>query len=184
MHPRIRSLLLLLVGVAAVAGIASRLSADNPHSHHVLVGIPGEDRFAPFAIQIQAGDTVDWVNSDTDDHTVVSNDAINTANPQNIDVVVPGTDSNNGNPGVFSITFHDPGMWNYYCRFHSTPNTEYNQPFAPGPNGGIQTDKDPSKCNPPGSPTDTCDFGTPMMGVIMIMPHGHGDAPVKVERGD
>ena len=69
---------------------------------------------------------------------------------------------------ALSITFHDAGMWNYYCRFHSTPNDEYHQPFAPGPNGGIQSLKDPALCNPAGS--DTCNFGTPMMGVITILP--------------
>lgn len=178
MRSPIRYLLILLVGLGAAAGIASRLSAEKPDHHHSLVGIPGEDRFTPFAIQIRAGDTVDWVNNDTDDHTVVSNDAINTAGPHNINVVVPGTDSNGGKPGVFSITFHDPGMWNYYCRFHSTPNDEYHQPFAPGPDGGIQGTKDPTLCDPAG--TDTCNFGTPMMGVITIMPrhdddHGDGD---------
>lgn len=169
MRTRTRSLLLVLVGVAAAAGLSSRLRADDDHHrHHVVVGIPGEDRFSPFAIQIHPGDTVDWINSDTDDHTVVSNDAVNTAGPKNVDVVVPGTDHNNGNPGVFSITFHDVGMFNYYCRFHSTPNDEYHQPFAPGPDGGIQTQKDPTLCDPAG--TDTCDFGTPMMGVVVIVP--------------
>jgi len=169
MRLRVRGLLLLTLGLAVLVGVASRLSAEKAKSHHTLVGIPAEDRFAPFAIQIRQGDTVDWVNNDTDDHTVVSNDAINTANPKNIDVIVPGTDSNGGQPGTFSITFHDPGIWNYYCRFHSTLNDEYHQPFAPGPRGGIQTTKDPSMCDPAGS--DTCDFGTPMMGVITILPH-------------
>jgi plastocyanin len=179
MRPRIRLLLLLVLAVGAIALVATRLRADNPHNHHTVVGVPGEDRFVPFAIQIHTGDTVDWVNSDTDDHTVVSNDAINTANPQNINVVVPGTDHNNGNPGIFSITFHQAGMWNYYCRFHSTPNMENHQPFAPGPNGGIQTDKDPTLCDPAG--TDTCDFGTPMMGVVVILPK-HEDDTQSLER--
>jgi plastocyanin len=172
MRKPIRRVLLVLLGLGVLVAAASRLPADKPASHHKLVGIPGEDRFAPFAIQIHAGDTVDWVNSDTDDHTVVSNDAINTVGPKNIDVIVPGTDSNGGQPGTFSITFHHAGMWNYYCRFHSTPNDEYHQPFAPGPDGGIQTTKDPTLCSPAG--TDTCDFGTPMMGVITVLPN-HGD---------
>jgi plastocyanin len=173
MRSRTRSLLLFVLGLGVAVGLASRLRADDEHhhQHHTVVGVPGEDRFVPFAIQIHAGDTVDWVNSDTDDHTVVSNDALNTAGPQNVNVVVVGTDHNNGNPGTFSITFHDAGMWNYYCRFHSTPNDEYHQPFAPGPDGGIQTDKDPALCDPAG--TDHCNFGTPMMGVIVILPHGH-----------
>jgi plastocyanin len=179
MRPSIRYALVLLTGLGVAAGVASRLSAEKPEGHHTLVGIPGEDRFAPFAIQIHAGDTVDWVNNDTDDHTVVSNDAINTANPKNISVIVPGTVNNGGQPGVFSITFHDSGMWNYYCRFHSTPNDEYHQPFAPGPDGGIQSDKDPTLCDPAG--TDHCNFGTPMMGVIVILPK-HDKETEDVER--
>ena len=165
----VRQLLVLVLAVVAAAAVASRLAAEKTHGHHhKLVAIPSEDRFSPFAIQIRAGDTVDWVNNDTDDHTVVSNDAVNTAGPKSVDMIIPGTDNNGGKPGTFSITFHEAGMWNYFCRFHSTPNTEFHQPFAPGPDGGIQTTKVPSLCSPPGS--DTCNFGTPMMGVIAILP--------------
>jgi plastocyanin len=38
--------------------------------------MPEEDRFTPFALTIHAGDTVQWVNNDTDDHTVVSARAV------------------------------------------------------------------------------------------------------------
>jgi plastocyanin len=178
MRSPVRPLFLVLLSFGVLAGVGSRLSAERPQSHHVLVSIPEQDRFYPFAIQIQAGDTVDWVNSDTDDHTVVSNDALNTANPKNVDVVVLGTVNNGGQPGVFSITFHDSGIWNYYCRFHSmVMDDQFHQPFAPGPRGGIQTEKDPTLCDPPG--TDTCNFGTPMMGVITILPH-HSEDTVSV----
>lgn len=38
----------------------------------------------------------------------------------------------------------------------------------------IQTEKDPALCAPAGS--DTCNFGTPMMGVTTILPRKrHGD---------
>ena len=34
--------------------------------------VPDEDRFTPFAITVRVGQTVQWVNQDTDDHTLVS----------------------------------------------------------------------------------------------------------------
>jgi plastocyanin len=40
-----------------------------------MVIVPEEDRFTPFALTIHPGETVRWVNEDTDDHTVVSDDA-------------------------------------------------------------------------------------------------------------
>jgi hypothetical protein len=44
---------------------------------------------------------------------------------------------------------------------------------SPGPKGGIQGEKDPTACNPAG--TDTCNFGTPMMGVITVLPRHHDE---------
>jgi plastocyanin len=149
---------------------ASRVAADDIKPRlHQLVAVPEADRFTPFALTIRAGDTVEWVNNDSDDHTVVSDDAVNTAGPNHIDELIPGTEASGGRPAAepFRITFHDPGQWVYYCRFHSHLD-EYNQPNAPGPDGGIQGEKDPTMCDPAG--TETCNFGTPMMGVITILP--------------
>lgn len=126
---------------------------DNPHRVHVVV--PGEDRFTPFNMTIHAGELVVWVNQDTDDHTVVSDDNFNSTGPRKIDVVVPGTDSNGGKPGRFAIHFSEPGTFLYHCRFHSHLDSAQ-QPAAPGPDGGIQ--------DPDGN------FGTPMMGVITVLP--------------
>ena len=151
----------------------SRAAADDDKPKlHQLIAVPEEDRFTPFALTIRAGDTVEWVNNDSDDHTVVSDDAVNTAGPNHIDVVIPGTGGLT-RPAAepFQITFHDPGLWVYYCRFHSHLD-EFHQPNAPGPDGGIQGEKDPTKCDPAG--TDSCNFGTPMMGVITVLPRGHG----------
>src|SRR5262249_39138344 len=161
---------LTLFVLASLLVLTARSSADNDKpKHHKLVAVPGEDRFTPFALTISVGDTVDWMNDDTDDHTVVSDDAVNNVGPTGIDHLLPGTDSNGGVPGMFSITFHDPGQWVYFCRFHAHLDN-FNQPNSPGPLGGIQNEKDPPFCDPAG--TDTCNFGTPMMGVITILP-GH-----------
>ena len=57
----------------------------------------------------------------------------------------------------FALRFDRPGVFVYYCRFHSMLDDDH-QPKAPGPNGGIQDDNG--------------NFGTPMMGVITVLPRG------------
>jgi plastocyanin len=122
--------------------------------------VPGEDRFFPLALTIRAGDCVQWVNQDTDDHTVVSDDAFNTAGNKGTDHLLPGTDSNGGKPGTFVLRFNKSGTFVYYCRFHSHLDGD-SQPIAPGPDGGIQD--------------ASGNFGTPMMGVITVKRHGEND---------
>ncbi|HEX4825427.1 MAG TPA: plastocyanin/azurin family copper-binding protein [Candidatus Polarisedimenticolaceae bacterium] len=146
----------MAVLLAFGALIAGALPAAAHSKTHQQVIVPGEDRFKPFSITIHVGDTVEWINADTDDHTVVSNDVFNTTGDKNVDMLVPGTDNNNGSPGTFKLKFTKTGVWNYYCRFHSMLDDEH-QPTAPGPMGGIQ---DPTTGN----------YGTPMMGVVTVVP--------------
>jgi plastocyanin len=126
-------------------------SADASATRAVVV--PREDRFAPFAVTVRVGDTVQWINTDTDDHTVVSDDAFNTAGHQGTNQLLPGTDAGGGQPGRLSLRFDRPGTFVYYCRFHARLD-RFSQPVAPGPDGGIQ---DPSG-----------NFGTPMMGIVTV----------------
>ena len=128
--------------------------ADNKHRVHRMVVVPEEDRFDPFALKIHVGDSVEWMNMDTDDHTVVSDDPFNTAGHQGLNVLLPGTNSNGGKPGKFTLRFQHAGTFVYYCRFHSHLD-EHAQPAAPGPDGGIQDGNG--------------NFGTPMMGVITVL---------------
>ena len=128
--------------------------ADDKTRVHQMVVVPLEDRFDPFSLRIDVGATVEWMNMDTDDHTVVSDDHFNTAGHRGLNVLLPGTDSTGGTPGKFTLRFLRPGTFVYYCRFHSHLD-EHAQPAAPGPNGGIQDSNG--------------NFGTPMMGVITVM---------------
>src|SRR5215831_9824810 len=64
--------------------------------------VPDEDRFEPFGLTIHVGDTVEWVNTDTDDHTVVSDNALNSIRTGRINHKILGTDNNGGQPGTFS----------------------------------------------------------------------------------
>src|SRR5262249_15021649 len=107
-------------------GLARAAEHDNVRQQII---VPGEDRFTPFALTIEVGDTVEWINEDTDDHTVVSDDVFNTTGPVGLNHLLPGTVSNNGKPGKFRIHFNHPGTFVYFCRFHSKLNGE-NQPVA------------------------------------------------------
>jgi plastocyanin len=131
------------------ADASGRPTAPKP----VTINIPGEDRFTPFAVTVSVGQPVQWVNGDTDDHTVVADDAFTTAGHDDVNHLITGTASPNG-AGQFTLVFNHPGTFVYYCRFHAHLD-QFNQPVAPGPKGGIQDPK-------------TGNFGTPMMGVITV----------------
>jgi plastocyanin len=154
MHDSKRIAMIVMMTLALVAS-AHRIGADD-HSMQQQVIVPQEDRFAPFAVTIHAGDSVRWVNSDTDDHTVVSDDFFNTAGHHGTNHLLKGTDSNGGRPGSFVLRFEHPGTFVFYCRFHAHLDGAH-QPAAPGDRGGIQ---DPQTGN----------FGTPMMGVVVVLP--------------
>jgi plastocyanin len=109
----------------------------------------------PFVVTIHVGDTVQWVNKDTDDHTVVTNNLLTTAGNLHVNRLLLGTVSNGGTPGMISLTFTQPGVFAYYCRFHATLDSS-NQPTAPGPDGGIQDANG--------------NFGTPMNGIVTVLP--------------
>jgi hypothetical protein len=67
-----------LLGVCLLTlGMSNRSIAASPHAMVRQIMVPDEDRFTPFAITVRVGQPVQWVNNDTDDHTVVSNDAFN-----------------------------------------------------------------------------------------------------------
>src|SRR5712691_10990093 len=121
-------------------------TTSHPPERQIIV--PDEDRFTPFAITVRVGQPVVWINNDADDHTVVSDDPFNTAGHRGINVVLKA------NGGRFVLTFKHPGVFPFYCRFHSMLDAQ-NQPKAPGPEGGIQ--------DPNGN------YGTPMNGVITVL---------------
>jgi plastocyanin len=146
-------LVFLMLGMTVLTSPRNVVAASSSPVKQVIV--PGEDRFFPFAITVRAGQSVQWVNMDTDDHTVVSNDFFNTAGNSGTNVLLKGTDSNGGQPGTLTLHFSRPGTFVYYCRFHAHLDDEH-QPVAPGPDGGIQD--------------QTGNFGTPMNGIITVLP--------------
>jgi plastocyanin len=154
--------LLVGSGLFATATTATAAEAEAARTPHVarMVIVPESDRFTPFAVTIRRGDSVEWVNMDTDDHTVVSDDTFNTAGHQGTNHLLPGTDSNGGKPGRFTLRFNRAGTFVYYCRFHAHLDEDH-QPTAPGPDGGIQDANG--------------NFGTPMMGVVTVLPRDDDD---------
>jgi plastocyanin len=143
-----RKLLVLLpiaLALAAVAAISAGAAGGQTSTHQVTV--PDADRFAPYALTVHTGDKVRWVNTDEDDHTVVSDDAFTTAGNK-------GTNRLLGTGRDTSLRFDHPGTFVYYCRFHARLNS-FGQPVAPGPDGGVEKNGN---------------FGTPMTGVITVLP--------------
>src|SRR5438132_12639814 len=90
----VRKLLpILLVSAALIPmGVMSASAAHGDGSTRT-VKVPEEDRFTPFAVTIHAGDAVRWFNGDGDDHTVVSDDAFNTAGHKGTDHLLPSGDT-------------------------------------------------------------------------------------------
>jgi plastocyanin len=152
--------LLIVMPLVVALGTAGAISAQanrgrgapRAHRSHAtkvhVVTVPEADRFTPFALTIRAGDVVRWVNNDEDAHTVVSDDAFTTAGNTGTDRLLPVD-------GTVELRFTRPGAFVYYCRFHARLD-EFNQPVAPGPDGGIQDANG--------------NFGTPMSGLITVLP--------------
>jgi len=140
--------MLLIAGVAMLT-IATRSAAQSQKQlAPIKIVIPGEDRFAPFAVTAAVGQPVAIINHDTDSHYVVSNDVFNTAGNRGTNTLIP--------PGQHIVlTFQHPGVFPFYCSFHSMLDSKH-QPKAPGPLGGIQDSNG--------------NFGTPMNAVITVVP--------------
>lgn len=65
----------------------------------------GSNAFMPANLNVQAGTTVTWMNSDRDSHTTTSD--------------APGWNSGTISPGrQFSFTFQTAGTYRYHCSFH------------------------------------------------------------------
>ncbi len=148
---RLRSLFVVLALVACGAVIlstSSRFVPDVQAAAGRLVTIPGEDRFSPYSVVIKVGQAVRFTNNDTDSHYVVSIDAFNTAGNQGTNHLIPPGQS-------FQLPFNKTGVFPYYCSFHAKLDST-SQPIAPGPFGGIQDGNG--------------NFGTPMNGVVTVVP--------------
>src|SRR5215467_14612477 len=96
--------ILAIAGSLLLLGATNRSWAGDPAQANARqIIVPDEDRFTPFAITVHVGQKVQWVNNDTDDHTLVSNDAFNTAGHKGVNVLLPA------NGGTYTLTFNRAG---------------------------------------------------------------------------
>lgn len=68
-----------------------------------------QDEIAPTRLTVEPGVTVTWVNEDTVPHTVTAGTR-QSANDLFDFELVPG--------GEFEFTFEEPGVYEYFCRYH------------------------------------------------------------------
>lgn len=100
-----------VIGVLMIAVVLSgcagqSIAAANPvQTSHVEM--PPSYRFDPPVIQVRAGTTVTWHNSDHFTHSV-----------KVLDTDLPMLNLRPGESG--SLTFDKPGEYNYICLYHTT----------------------------------------------------------------
>ncbi len=101
-------LLVLILGLScALIGCATPSSAAAPPVQTKQVEMPPSYRFDPPVIEIKAGTTVTWHNSDNFTHDVHLLGSIN----WHSEPLHPGEST--------SYTFTQPGEYPYVCDFHS-----------------------------------------------------------------
>ena len=97
---------LVALGASAVVGAASGCGGSNGDTTPVAtteVTMAKSYRFDPKQIEIDAGETVTWTNDDNFTHTVK----------------VDGQEDHKAEPGdEVSITFDEPGTYEYVCTLH------------------------------------------------------------------
>src|SRR5262249_50620217 len=86
---------------------------------HRQISVADGARSTPLGVPIRVGAVVKWITMDPDAPTVVSDAFFTAAGHNGTDQLLPGTDSNNGRPGTFSLRFRRPGTFVFYCRFHA-----------------------------------------------------------------
>jgi plastocyanin len=104
---------LALLGVLAALGITlllagcapSRAASASGPTRTAHVDMPPSYRFEPASIQVSAGTTVTWTNSDNFTHSV------QVQGQAEVHVAKPGES--------IQITFDRPGTYAYVCTFHT-----------------------------------------------------------------
>ena len=87
---------------ALLTVLAGGAHAASPTAARVSIN---QFKFEPAVLSVARGDTVTWVNDDTEEHTVTATDRSYTS---------PGLDQ----AETFSHTFTAPGTYQYFCALH------------------------------------------------------------------
>jgi len=110
---------ILMSAIACGGGYSSPSTAPSPTpaptptsgAPSSSVAIPvgaaslGNSAYAPDELNVAAGTTVTWMNTDSVSHTSTSD-----ASGWNSGIVAPG--------GQFSVAFQTPGRYSYHCAIH------------------------------------------------------------------
>src|SRR4051794_19321031 len=94
------SLTILLLGVTLAP--AAKDKDDEDKSHKVLIQ---NLKYDPAKLSIKVGETVQWINKDDNDHTVIADDD-------------SFKSDNLGSGDKFSHTFEKKGTFKYHCKYH------------------------------------------------------------------
>jgi plastocyanin len=96
----------LAVAIVLLAGCGAQTSAAAAPVETAQVSMPPSYRFDPPAIQVPVGTTVTWRNSDHFTHSVSV-----------VDGKFPFLNLSPGQSGT--ITFDQPGAYDYVCTYHA-----------------------------------------------------------------
>lgn len=110
MHTVVRLVVGVALAAAVVVGLAACAPAGAADATPVAttsVDLPPSYKFAPVAITVKAGSTVDWTNDDHFTHSVQFLDGGLPADPLVMD---PGE--------AVSFTFATAGTYHYQCHLH------------------------------------------------------------------
>lgn len=128
-----RSVLIALVMAALLAPPASVRSAPAP----VYVHMNGANDFLEPVVAVRPGQSVVFVNQDTDPHTIVGFDPQTGRHPLAINGRAAGTPGAGHAAGTFTVTLSRPGIYSYYCSLHATLSKTYRGAAQAAPRKGV-----------------------------------------------
>ena len=92
----------ILAVVTLLIGVSFAADAKDDNSHKVTIK---NLKYDPPKLTIKPGETVQWVNKDDNDHTVIADDD-------------SFASENLGSGDKFSHTFEKKGTYKYHCKYH------------------------------------------------------------------
>jgi plastocyanin len=101
----LRQLLLPYISALLLAALGPCMTHANAASEASTIVMAKDFMFAPTALNVSAGSTVTWTNSDDEPHTVVSESGMFRS---------AALDTNES----FSFRFEKPGTYRYTCSIH------------------------------------------------------------------
>ncbi len=100
-----------IVAIGVIFAAAGDMAQSNPPSASVPGCEETNECFTPFEVTINAGDTVDWTNSDTAAHTVTGGSPADGPSGEfDSSLVLSGA--------AYAFTFEDAGDYDYFCMVH------------------------------------------------------------------